>query len=48
MKIFVGNLSFDAVQEDVKKLFEAFGNVASVAIVMEKEKKRSKQEGLVL
>ena len=45
MKIFVGNLSFDAVQEDVKKLFEAFGNVASVAIVMEKEKRAPKSRG---
>ncbi len=45
MKIFVGNLSFDATQEDVKELFEGFGNVASVAIVMEKEKKAPKSRG---
>ena len=38
MNIFVGNLSFDANEGDVKKLFEGFGNVVSVAIVMEKEK----------
>ncbi len=45
MKIFVGNLSFDATQGDVKKLFEGFGNVASVAIVMRKEKKAPKSRG---
>jgi RNA recognition motif-containing protein len=45
MNIFVGNLSFDATGGDVKKLFEGFGNVASVAIVMRKEKKAPKSRG---
>ncbi len=45
MNIFVGNLSFDAVEADVKKLFEGFGNVLSVVIVMEKEKKAPKSRG---
>lgn len=45
MNIFAGNLSFDATGGDVKKLFEGFGNVASVVIVMEKEKKAPKSRG---
>jgi len=45
MNIFVGNLSFDANEDDVKKLFEGFGNVASVVIVMRKEKKAPKSRG---
>jgi len=45
MNIFVGNLSFDATEGDVKKLFEGFGNVASVVIVMRKEKKAPKSRG---
>jgi RNA recognition motif-containing protein len=45
LNIFVGNLSFGATQGDVKKLFEGFGNVASVAIVMRKEKKAPKSRG---
>ncbi|MEK6727754.1 MAG: RNA-binding protein [Candidatus Omnitrophota bacterium] len=45
MNIFVGNLSFGSTQDDVKKLFEGFGNVASVAIVMSKEKKAPKSRG---
>jgi len=45
MNIFVGNLSFDATQGDVQKLFEGFGNVASVVIVMRKEKKAPKSRG---
>jgi len=45
MNIFVGNLSFDATQGDVQKLFEGFGNVTSVVIVMRKEKKAPKSRG---
>jgi hypothetical protein len=45
MNIFVGNLLFAATEGDVKKLFEGFGNVASVAIVMRKEKKTPKSRG---
>jgi RNA recognition motif-containing protein len=45
VNIFVGNLSFDATGGDVKKLFEVFGIVDSVAIVMEKEKKAPKSRG---
>jgi len=45
VNIFVGNLAFDAAEADVKKLFEGFGNVASVAIVMNKDKKVPKSRG---
>jgi hypothetical protein len=45
MDIFVGNLSFDATEGDVRKLFEGFGNVASVVIVMRKEKRVPKSRG---
>jgi len=45
LEIFVGNLSFNANESDVKKLFEGLGDVASVVIVMEKEKKAPKSRG---
>lgn len=45
MNIFVGNLSFDSNNSDVKKLFEGFGNVSSAVIVMRKEKKAPKSRG---
>ncbi|PIP19349.1 MAG: hypothetical protein COT38_05185 [Candidatus Omnitrophica bacterium CG08_land_8_20_14_0_20_41_16] len=45
MNIFVGNLSFDVNEGGVKKLFEGFGNVASVVILMRKEKKTPKSRG---
>lgn len=45
MNIFVGNLSFSSTEDDVKNLFKDFGNVASVVIVMSKEKKAPKSRG---
>lgn len=45
MDIFVGNLSFDATQRDIKSLFGEFGNVASVFIVMRDQKKAPKSRG---
>lgn len=36
MNIYVGNLSFDASEEDIQKLFSGFGQVSSVTIVRDK------------
>jgi RNA recognition motif-containing protein len=36
MNIYVGNLSFDASDEDLQKLFSEFGQVSSVTIVRDK------------
>ena len=36
MNIYVGNLSFDASEEDIRKLFSGFGQVSSVTIVKDK------------
>ena len=45
MNIFVGDLSFDTTEADLKQLFETKGEVTSVVIVMEKEKKAPKSRG---
>jgi RNA recognition motif-containing protein len=45
MNIFVGNLSFAATEDGVKKLFAGFGNISSVTILMRKEKKVPKSRG---
>ncbi|OIO35256.1 MAG: hypothetical protein AUJ74_07385 [Candidatus Omnitrophica bacterium CG1_02_44_16] len=47
MKMFVGNLSFDAKEADIKTLFEGFGSVSSVVIVMEKKEAKSRGFGFV-
>ena len=40
--IYVGNLSFDATEEDVREAFSAFGNVSSVNIITDRETGRSR------
>jgi len=42
MNIFVGNLSFDSTEADVRKIFKGFGSVDSVAIVMDKNGRKSR------
>jgi len=47
MNIFVGNLLFEANEDDLRKLFVGFGAVVSVSIVMEKKGKKSRGFGFV-
>ena len=47
MKIFVGNLSWDATEEALKQLFAQYGNVVSVRIVQDPYTGRSKGFGFV-
>ena len=42
MQIFVGNLSFASTGADIKKLFERFGSVASVTLLMNKNGRKSR------
>lgn len=46
-KIFVGNLSWKVTEEILKPLFEAFGNVVSVKIVVDQYTGKSKGFGFV-
>ena len=47
MKIYVGNLSYEVDEEDLRLAFENFGQVDSVAIIKDKESGRSKGFGFV-
>ena len=47
MNIYVGNLSFDMTEEALRQEFEAHGEVASAAIVMDKFSGRSRGFGFV-
>ncbi len=42
MNIYVGNLSFDMTEEDLRKEFEAFGKVDSASIIKDKFTDRSR------
>ena len=47
MKIYVGNLSFDSTDEDLRELFEGYGAVESAEVVMDKYTGRSRGFGFV-
>jgi RNA recognition motif-containing protein len=47
MKLFVGNLSWDATEELLRPLFEAYGKVVSVRIICDPYTGRSKGFGFV-
>ena len=45
--MYVGNLSFDATESSVRSLFEEFGNVSSVNLIMDRETGRPRGFGFV-
>lgn len=47
MKIYVGNLSYQTTEDDVRKAFESHGQVSSVAIITDKFSGESKGFGFV-
>ncbi|MFC2048193.1 RNA recognition motif domain-containing protein [Chloroflexota bacterium] len=47
MKIYVGNLSYDVTDEELRQEFLAFGEVESVNIIMDKYSGRPKGFGFV-
>ncbi len=47
MDIYVGNLSYDATEEDLKKMFEEFGEIEAVKIISDRYSGRSKGFGFV-
>ena len=42
MKIYVGNLSYDVTEEELRKDFESYGNVESVTIPIDKYNGRAR------
>lgn len=47
MKIYVGNLSYEVTEEDLRQAFEQSGQVESVSIINDKYSGRSKGFGFV-
>jgi cold-inducible RNA-binding protein len=47
MKIYVGNLSYEATEEDLRMALEQFGQVESVTIIKDKHSGQSKGFGFV-
>jgi len=47
MNIYVGNMSFDATEDEVRQLFAEFGEVTSVNIISDRDSGRPKGFGFV-
>jgi RNA recognition motif-containing protein len=47
MTIYVGNLNFKSTEQDIKQLFERYGEVSSVKLVMDRETGRPRGFGFV-
>jgi len=47
MKLYVGNLSFQTNEQDLKELFAQHGNVTDVHLIMDRETQRSRGFGFV-
>ena len=47
MKIYVGNMSYNITEEDLRQAFEAFGQVSSASIVKDKFSGQSKGFGFI-
>jgi len=47
MNIYIGNLSHEVTEEDLKQAFETFGEVESVKIIKDKYTNKSKGFGFV-
>ena len=47
MNIYVGNLSYEVTEEDLKEAFEAFGAVETVKVIKDNYTDRSKGFGFV-
>lgn len=47
MNIFVGNLSRDVTEDDLRQAFEAFGQVSSAAVIKDKMTRESRGFGFV-
>jgi len=47
MNIYVGNLSYETTEDDLRDLFEEFGTIVEVSIIKDRETGRSKGFGFV-
>ena len=47
MNIFVGNLSYEVKEEELREAFEAYGNVSSAKVLLDRETGRSRGFGFV-
>lgn len=47
MNIYVGNLASDVTEDDLRQAFEAYGQVGSAAVIMDRDTRQSRGFGFV-
>ena len=47
MKIFIGNLSYNVTEDDLRQAFEVFGHVVSATVIKDEQSCKSKGFGFV-
>ncbi len=47
MNIYVGNLSYESTEQEIREIFEAYGEVSSVSLITDKFTGRAKGFGFV-
>ncbi len=47
MNIYVGNLPYTTTDADLREMFEAFGDVSSASVIIDRDTRRSKGFGFV-
>ena len=47
MNIFIGNLSYNVTEDDLRQAFEVYGQVASATVIKDEQSGRSKGFGFV-
>jgi RNA recognition motif-containing protein len=47
MNIYVGNLSYEVTEDDLKQMFEEYGSIVKTIIIKDRETGRSKGFGFV-
>lgn len=46
-KLYVGNMSYNTTEDDLRDIFSQYGNVLSATIIMDRETRRPKGFGFV-
>jgi len=47
MNIYIGNINYEATEEDLKNLFQQFGTVDSVKVIVDRYTNQSKGFGFI-
>ncbi|MCH8825088.1 MAG: RNA-binding protein [Planctomycetes bacterium] len=47
MKLYIGNLSFDSTEDDIRELFSQYGEIVDVSLITDRETGRPRGFGFI-